>query len=455
MLKLAGPVILAELGWMAMGIVDTIMVGDLGPAAIGAVGVGSSIFLALAIFGMGLLLGLDTLVAQSFGAGRIDECHRWLLQGLYLGAIVSAPLTALALFAISLLDRTGLNPEVAALMLPYLRVVTLSLPLLLAYAAFRRYLQGMGAVRPVMFALLTANLVNGVVNWVLIYGHFGAPAMGTAGAAWATVASRLYMVGCLALAVWLHDRSFARGLPSLPLRAEWSRMGRLLRLGVPAATQLTLEVGVFAVASALAARLEPVSIAAHQIALNIASFMFMVPLGIASAGAVTVGHAVGRRDPGGARRSGWTALLIAAAFMLSAALAFVLLPELLVGVFTTDAAVMALAVTLLWVASVFQLFDGLQVVATGVLRGLGDTRTPMIWNLAGHWLCGLPIGYTLCFAVGWGVIGIWIGLSAGLTIVGIVLVVVWARRATRLAVTLPLQPRRAEPDIATAAELPW
>jgi MATE family multidrug resistance protein len=164
------------------------------------------------------------------------------------------------------------------------------------------------------------------------------------------------------------------------------------------------------------------------VALNIASFVFMVPLGAASASAVVVGHAVGRRDPRGAGIAGWTALGVISAFMLLVAVVFVTMPHLLLAVFTDDDAVVAMGRRLLLVAAVFQLFDGLQVVATGVLRGIGDTRTPMLWNLAGHWMLGLPVGYLLCFHSSWGVTGLWVGLSIGLTIVGVVLVGVWARR---------------------------
>jgi multidrug resistance protein, MATE family len=191
---------------------------------------------------------------------------------------------------------------------------------------------------------------------------------------------------------------------------------------------VTLEVGVFAAATALAGRLAPSALAAHQIALNIAAFTFMVPLGVSSAGAVRVGHAVGRRDREGAVRSGWTALLFGAGFMSCAALAFLLIPRTLIGAFTSDAGVLDEGVALLSVAAVFQLFDGIQGVATGVLRGLGDTRTPMFWNLAGHWAIGLPLGYTLCFIVGLGVVGLWWGLSTGLIICGVALLAVWASR---------------------------
>ena len=412
MFRLALPVVLAEMGWMTMGMVDTLMVGPISPEAIGAVGLGSSVFMGICIFAMGLLLGLDTLVSQAFGASNIDECHRWLVHGVALALVLSLPITGGLFWIASGLDEWGIDPAVLVLVRPYLEIVAWSAPPLLLYAAFRRYLQGMGVVRPVMIALFTANIVNVIVNWILIYGHLGAPAMGVAGAAWATVFSRVAMAGFL-----------------LRLELEW--FGRLLRLGTPAAIQVTLEVGAFAAATALAGRLAPASLAAHQIAINYAALSFMVPLGIASAGAVRVGHAVGRRDPAAAARAGWTALLFAVLFMSTAAAVFLSVPRLLLRAFTADPGVLEVGVTLLFVAAVFQLFDGVQGVATGALRGLGDTRTPMLWNLAGHWFIGLPLGYMLCFVLGIGVIGLWWGLSIGLIICGVALSIVWTRRIHR------------------------
>jgi MATE family multidrug resistance protein len=324
------------------------------------------------------------------------------------------------------LDSWGLDPRVLVLAEPYLEIVTFSVLPLLLYATFRRYLQGMGIVRPVMIALVIANLMNVFVNWVLIYGKLGAPAMGVRGAAWATVASRVVMAGYL-LAVIIHrERSRRPGLFETPLAIDLAWMRRLLNLGAPAATQITLEVGVFAASTALAGRLTPVALATHQIAIHIAALSFMVPLGLSSAGAVRVGHAVGRLDPRGAALAGWTALLLGTAFMACAALSFIAIPRVLMGAFTRDEGVLQLGVSLLAVAAVFQLFDGIQGVATGILRGLGDTRTPMIWNLIGHWFVGLPTGYVLCFVLERGVIGLWWGLSIGLIICGTVLLAAWS-----------------------------
>jgi len=431
MFRLALPVVIAEMGWMTMGMVDTLMVGPIGPAAIGAVGFGSSIFMGICIFAMGLFLGLDTLVAQAFGARNIGECHRWLVHGIVLAIGLSVPVTGALMWIATSLDGWGLDPAVRVLATPYVTIVAWSGPPLLLYAAFRRYLQGMGVVRPVTIALIGANIVNAVMNWVLIYGKLGAPAMGVTGSAWATVLARVAMAAFLCGVILYREREMPSGVfASLKLEGSW--FARLLRLGGPAASQVTLEVGAFAAATALAGRLTPVALAAHQIAMNYAALSFMVPLGISSAAAIRVGHAVGRRDPEGARRAGWTALLFAVLFMASASSLFLLIPRPLLRAFTSDRGVLEVGVSLLFIAAVFQLFDGVQGVATGALRGLGDTRTAMLWNLVGHWFIGLPLGYSLCFTLGIGVMGLWWGLSIGLIICGAALSVVWSRRIRQL-----------------------
>jgi multidrug resistance protein, MATE family len=433
MLRLAVPVVLAELGWMGMGIVDTIMVSPIGPAAIGAAGIGTSLHMAFAVFGMGLLLGLDTFVSQAYGAREVDDCHRWLVQGVWLAAIITVPLMLVCAAVLFAIPSLGFHPEVMPPLQGYFAIVLWSTFPLLLYAAFRRYLQGMHIVTPVMFALISANVVNAVSNWLFIYGNWGAPAMGVPGAAWATFVSRVYMLIVLFVAIVVYDRWRKSGLPAVSWRLDTARLSRLVRLGFPAASQVTLEVGVFAAATALAGQLDPVSSASHQIALNIAAFAFMVPLGVASAGAVRVGNRIGARDPQGARRAGWTAIGLGVSFMAGAGVLFLVAPRFLIGLFSREPSVLALGASLLFVAAVFQLFDGLQAVATGALRGLGDTRTPMVTNLAGHWLLGLPMGYTLCFPLGLGVIGLWWGLSAGLIVCGVVLLGVWYKRSSQLS----------------------
>jgi MATE family multidrug resistance protein len=312
---------------------------------------------------------------------------------------------------------------------PYLQASLWSVPPLLLYFVFRRYLQAMNAVRPVMMALVTANIVNALGNWVLVYGRWGFPELGVVGSAYATAGARVYLAVVLFWAIWQRERAHPSGLHDVPYAIDRVRTWAIARLGLPAAIQLTLEVGVFASVSAMAATIAPVAVAANQVVLNIVSFFFMVPLGISSAAAVRVGQAVGRQDPHGVRLAGWAALGITVAFALAMSVAYVSVPGPLVRLFTDDAAVLQIAATLLVICALFQPFDGAQVVATGALRGLGDTQTPMLLNLGAHWFLGLPIAYWLCFVRGWGVAGLWTGLTTGLVLIGATLVAVWHVRS--------------------------
>ena len=430
MIRLALPVIAAEIGWVSMGLVDTLMVGPLGPAAIGAVGTGSILYLAVMVVGFGTLYALDTFVSQSFGAGRIDECHRWLFAGVQVAVILTVVLTGLSVALIAALPAFGLHPDVLALIRPYMTSLLWSTPLLLAYAVFRRYLQAMHVVRPVMYGLLGANLVNAFANWVLISGHLGFPAMGVVGAAYATVLSRLAVAVFLFFVILRRERDRPSGLHDVRFVFDAPRVWRIIRLGLPAAGQNLLEVGIFAAASAMAGRITPTAVAAHQIVLNIVSFIFMVPFGFGSAAAVRVGHAVGRGDRAGAGVAGWMAIALATGVMLMSAVLFALAPAWLVSLFTRDPEVIRIGVGLLLVAAIFQLFDGVQAVATGALRGLGDTHTPMFANLVGHWMLGLPAAYWLCFSRGWSAQGLWTGLAFGLIFTGVVLLGAWHRKSS-------------------------
>lgn len=415
--RLAWPVILAELGWIFMGVVDTMMVGPTGPGAIAAVSLGNAMFDVAGICGIGLVLGLDTVVSQSYGSGRHADCDAWLWQGLFL-ALAATPFLMLCIAAsIPVMRTVGVQPAVLVDAVPYVHAMNWSLGPLLIYAVFRRYLQGIARVRPVMFALLSANVVNAIANWMLI-GPFGVTGVG-----WATFASRVYMAGVLAAYAFLREPSMLRHIP----RPNRERIGQLLHLGLPAAGQILLEVGVFATATVLAGKLATESLAAHHVVLMIAGTTFMVPLGISSAGAVAVGHEIGRNNMARAKRAGWIAIGLAAVFMTTMIFVMLSAPQLLLGAFTKNADVLRIAVPLLFVAAVFQIFDGIQVTATGVLRGAGDTRTPMFANLVAHWILGVPAGYLLCFTFGFGVVGIWMGLSAGLIVVGSVLLLVWWR----------------------------
>jgi MATE family multidrug resistance protein len=411
-----------------MGVVDTLMVSPLGPQSLGAVGIGSMLFMAVGIFGIGLLLGLDTVVSQAHGAGDTAETDRWLIAGVWLAVLAAMPLSAVLLLLQVSVGRMGLHADVAPLVGDYLPIVNMSMLPLLVYVAARRYMQSLSRVGPIAFALVSANLINVGTNWVLIHGRLGLPALGVQGAAYATLLSRTYMCLVLLLAVRAVWRARGASVPTHAWGLERRRLRRLLVLGVPAAAHLTFEVGIFATATALAGRLEPQALAAHHIALTIASVIFMVPLGISSAGAVLVGQGIGARDGPGAARAGWAAVSLVVGCMVCSALAFWWRPALWVGLFTTDAGVIAVGSRLVLVAAAFQLFDGIQVTATGVLRGLGETRVPMFISLVGYWGVGLPLGYWLAFVAGYGVVGLWLGLCAGLVLVGCALLWLWSLR---------------------------
>jgi MATE family multidrug resistance protein len=286
----------------------------------------------------------------------------------------------------------------------------------------------MNLVKPVALALIVANLANILGNWILIYGNLGAPALGVEGSGWSTCIARTIMAGILFSYILYFERRHKWGLSRVSFRPDFARIRRLVGLGLPAALHIALEIGVFGTATALAATLGAVPLASHQIALHTASLTFMVPLGIASAAAVRVGQALGREDPRGAGRAGWTAIGLGVLFMSASALVFISMPRWIVRLYTSDAEVVALGGSLLMIAAFFQLFDGIQGVAIGALRGSGDTRTAMLAHLTCDWAIGLPVGCYFCFKRGWGVTGLWIGLSLAMILAGMVLLAAWARR---------------------------
>jgi multidrug resistance protein, MATE family len=390
------------------------------------------VFMVLALFGEGLLLGLDTLVAQAFGAGKREDCHRSLINGVYLTFALTPLLAAPIWFMPQLLRAIHVDLAVASETIPYTNALTVGLFPLLLYFAVRRCLQAMNMVRPVAFALVTANIVNAVFNWLLIYGKWGFRPMGTVGSGWSTAIARVYMAAVLIGYLLWYDRKHRTELLKTPVDIDLGRIKQLIALGMPAALQFTLESGVFGAVTALIARLGAVPLATHQIALNTVAFTYMVPLGISSAAAVRVGQALGRRDPRAASDAGGTAIFIGAAFMTFASVLLLVIPRWIARIYTTDETVIRNATTLLAAGAAFQLFDGIQSVATGALRGAGDTRTPMLCHFTAYWVIGLPLGAWLCFRRNWGALGLWIGLSLALILIGIVLLAVWRRTVRRL-----------------------
>lgn len=431
-LRLALPLIFAEVGWMSMGVVDTIIVGRLpdSAVAIGATGLGQSLYHIFVIVGGGLLLGMDTFVAQAYGREDLHDARSTLINGLVL-AIALTPIVMLAVSTWpALMGRFGVSPELVGPMRPFLFALNWGTLPLLIFFALRRYLQAVNVAVPVMFALVSANVVNAVGDWALIYGHLGFRAEGITGSGWSTCIARIYMALVLAItAVWVESRRrlSSRSL-NFPLKVDLQKIWALLKLGSPAAGQILVEIGAFSGATALCAKLGPVPLSGHEIALNCAAFTFMVPYGISSAAAVRVGQQLGRRDPASARRAGWSAISLGLAFMSCTGIVFASIPAVIARVFSPDPAVVRLGARLLLVAAAFQLFDGIQVVTTGALRGAGDTKTAMFANFIAYWLIGIPLGCFLCFYLDWGALGIWIGLCVGLMIIGAALLAVWRNK---------------------------
>ncbi|MBV8632143.1 MAG: MATE family efflux transporter [Silvibacterium sp.] len=425
LLGLAIPVALSEIGWMTMSIVDVIMVGRLGAAAIGAVGLGNAIYYAPAVFGIGLLLGLDTMVSRAWGARDFTQCHRWLAQAMYIVLAFTPVLMLFMVIARLLFTAHGVDSLVAVYTRSYVGILNWGTFPLLVYGGFRRYLQGEGLVRPVTFALISANLVNLAGNWLFIYGKLGMPAMGVNGSALSTVVSRIYMAAVLMYVAWRHERGRGHRLFAHWPGPDWGRIRVLMNLGIPAASQIILEMAAFGAVTIMASHLDPVALATHEIALSCAAYTFMVPLGISAAAAVAVGHAIGAGNLARATRAGWMAVGLGIGFMSLTAAAFLLVPRPIIEIYSRDPQIISMGVRILMLVAAFQIFDGCQTVATGALRGLGETRFPMLTNFAGYWLFGLPLGAILCFHFKWGLQGLWLGLTVALIAIASLLLRRW------------------------------
>jgi MATE family multidrug resistance protein len=417
--RLALPVVVVQLGLMAMGVVDTIMVGRVSATDLAAVAIGHLYFFAAAVSGMGVLFALDPVVSQAVGAADRVAIARGVQRGAVLATLLAALAVLLLLPAGPVLRLLGQPADVVPVAGAYVRALIPGVLPFYLFIVLRQSLQAMGRLRAILFAVLAANLVNVALNWVLIFGNLGAPALGAIGSGWATTGSRWLMMLALLGFGW------PLLAPSLrPLRRDALArrpLGRLLRVGAPVAGQQFLEFGVFGAAGLLMGLMGAIPLASHQVALQLAALTFMVPLGVAQATSVLVGQAVGRADAPGARRATGAGLALGVGFMAITAVLFLVMPGLLARAFSDDAPVVATAALLLPIAGVFQVFDGIQVVAAGALRGVGDTRVPMLLNLVGFWLVGLPVSALLGFGVGVGPTGIWWGLALGIGVVAVLL----------------------------------
>ena len=447
MLRLAVPVVTVQVGMMLMGVVDTVMVGHLSGSsvALAAVALGHLYFFGIGVFGMGTLMVLDPVVAQAVGASDAPGVARGVQRGILLAFILALPLVAVLLAAEPALALARQPAEVVPLAAAYtVRLAPGVLPFFL-FIVCRQSLQALHRTRGIVAAIVVANLVNAGLNWLLIFGHGPFRPLGVLGSAWATTVSRWLLAGVLVVVAWEHLRPHLR--PWRPEVWELAPLGRMLRLGLPIGFQYVLEFGAFAFVALMMGWMGTRQMAGHQVAINLASLTFMVPLGVGDAASVLVGHAVGRGDAAEARGSARAALACGTAFMSCTALLFLTLPRLLAGLYTGDAAVIMVAASLIPLAGVFQVFDGLQVVAGGILRGLGETRVAMMVNILGYWLVGLPISYLLGFEAGMGPVGLWWGLVVGLSVVATVLLV-------RVRIALGRQQRRVEIDAVTGLREP-
>jgi multidrug resistance protein, MATE family len=420
LVALALPIVAVQVGLMMMGVVDTLMVGRVSAAALAAVALGNIYFFSVAIFGMGVLFALDPIISQAVGARDDAAIARGLQRGLVL-AVVLAGLSLAPLLAVEpLVVLLRQPPDVVPMAAGYVYAATPGIFAFLGFVVLRQTLQAMDLVRPIVATIVLANVVNAALNWVLVFGHLGFPALGPVGTGWASTISRWTMLLGLVVLTLPHLGPYFRPAGWAVLRA--GPLLRILRLGVPVGAQLELELGAFAAVAVVMGWIGTVEMAGHQIAINLASLTFMVPVGIAQAASVRVGQAVGRDAPASARASARSALLIGTGFMAMTAAAFLLLPGPLAALYTTDPAVVLIAVALIPVAGMFQIFDGVQVVAAGVLRGVGDTTAPFIANLIGFWVIGMPVGLYLCFRTAAGAVGLWWGLVAALAVVAFFLV---------------------------------
>jgi MATE family multidrug resistance protein len=421
LLRLAGPLVLIQVGTMLMGVVDTVMVGRVSPAALASVALGHMYFFAISIFGMGVLFALDPIIAQGLGARDELAVRRGLQRGLVLSLALSVPISLVLLTVRPVLELVNQPAEVIPAAVGFVHRNALSVWPFYVFIVLRQTLQAHHRVLPIFITIVVANLVNVGLNYLWIYGHLGFPAMGVLGSAWATTVSRWIMAVLMLALGWRTLKPYLREVA--PNLLDVRPLVRMLKLGLPIGAQMTLEGGAFNIMALLMGWLGVVQVAAHQIALNLASLAFMVPLGVASAAAVIVGHAVGQGDAEGVRRSTVASLAVGAGFMLCTGALFTFAPEPLAGLYTRDVAVLALAALLLPLAGLFQVFDGLQVVAIGLLRGLGDTRMPMIVNVIGFWCIGMPVSLWVGFGLGYGAVGLWWGLVVGLVVVAVFLIV--------------------------------
>jgi MATE family multidrug resistance protein len=428
--RLSAPVVLTQLGLMMTNIVDTMMVGHLGVTELAASALGNMWQWTFMSFGFGLVMGIDPLVSQAHGRGDGNGVALAYQRGVILATLVSVPIVLAMVYTREGLILLGQDPRTAALAGQYNLWKLPTVPCFLLYTALKQYLQGRTIMAPATWVMWLGNVAHVIVNYLLIFGHFGAPRLGLVGAAIANSTTTFLLA--VGLVVWVRAFRLDAGA-----RRPWdaqsfapSAVVRVARLGLPVGGQVCLEANAFSIAALMAGWLGTISVASHQVALSLAALAFMVPIGISQGAATRVGNLVGAGDATGMRYAVRASLALGIGAMTVSAAAFVVFRTALPKLFTPDAAVIALSATILPVAAAFQLSDGAQGVAGGVLRGLGRPDATAVVHLFGFYAVALPAAYVFGIRGGAGLFGVWMALAAGLTVVA-ALLLVWVARTVR------------------------
>lgn len=418
--RLAVPIATVQVGLMLMGVVDTIMLGHVSSRELAAGALGNLVVYGLSGFAMGILWSADPIVAQALGAKDHEGAALGVQRSLVLSVILGVAMGLACIPSEWAFRALGQPAEVIPRATVFAQVSAAGIVPMLIFITLRQSLNAMKRTSAVVGAIVVGNLVNLGLNWVLVFGHLGMPALGVVGSAISTLIARFVMLG---LTLVLARRELRPVLaPWRPAATARAPLLRTVRLGLPIGAQNSVEYVTFAAISVFAGWFGVDAIAAHQVAINLASLMFMVPMGVGSAAAVLVGHAIGAGDLPHARRVAASALLVGVAYMIVSACVLLAVPGVFARAYTSVPGVIAVAAALIPIAGLFQVFDGIQVVSAGVLRGAGDTRAPLIANLLGFWLTGMPVSLWLGFRAGLGVVGLWWGFVAGLAGVALFLV---------------------------------
>lgn len=414
-LKLAYPVIIGQLGIIMMGVVDSMMVGRLGSVPLAAASLGNSLIFLILIIGIGSSIVVSPIVAILVGGKRYSECGVYFRQSLLVNIVLSILMIGVILIGVNFIHYLRQPPEVIELTIVYMSIVGFSAFPLMIFQTFKQFIEGLSVMKPAMVISLLANIINAIANWVLIFGKFGFPELGLAGAAWATFLSRVFMVVIIMIYV-MRNEKFKQYDVTFRFRGlNFPVIKKLLSLGLPSGFQYFFEVGAFSFAVIMIGWIGANELAAHQIAINLASISFMAVLGISQAASIRVGNAMGEQSIVNVRKAGFTGIILGASIMSLAGLTFILLNKFLPTLYINDEVVISIASRLIIIAALFQISDGTQAVGIGVLRGLTDVKGPTIITFVAYWIISLPIAYLLAFNFNLGVEGIWIGLLIGLT----------------------------------------